>query len=149
MVCEVILPVVNSHRYFTTLASAQLYISTGSGQRENKCKQHQNRGSIMILADNSICSEAVLLISDNVHSFLLSLYWIFKFCVLLASPHFSKKPLSDFLGKNCKILSRIFNTMFHYSHSFKKKKLLEDLKELWKINQDDKHMVASSAGSFS
>lgn len=53
-------------------------------------------------------------------------YWIFKFCILLASPHFSKKLLSDFLEKNCKILSRIFNIMFHYSHSFKKK-------NYWKI----------------
>ena len=73
MVFEVILLMVNSHRYFTTVASPQLYIFTGSGQKENKYKHYQNRGSIMILVDNLVCSEAVLLISDTVHSFLLSL----------------------------------------------------------------------------
>lgn len=40
MVFEVILPMVNSHRYFTTVASPQLYIFIGSGQRENKYKHY-------------------------------------------------------------------------------------------------------------
>ena len=40
MVFEVILPMVNSPRYFTTVASPQLYIFIGSGQRENKYKHY-------------------------------------------------------------------------------------------------------------